>query len=274
MVSRFCSLCAGSRNVVLLLIGLCASTAWASHVTSAAEKTIIQICARNNPPFMFLDDQGVRRGFEYDLLTAFADSQDAELEIIWAESFASLFTLLPEGKCELGAATITRTAERETWVDFSTSYFPVRIVTVDRSSDPLAMTTESLAGRLAATIKESTYEQALARIADIRVTHVANSLAMFDAVSNGDADFLACDSAIVLALISGYPNLRIGFPLSERDEVAFALRKDSGWRQPLNDFLGQARQSGEMRKLLSRYFGEQGADLILSDDEASQAQVP
>lgn len=271
MISRSWSRSAATGSVVLLLVGLCASTAWGANDTAVREETILRVCARNNPPFMFVDDRGIQQGLEYDLLTAFAAKAGIELQIEMAESFASVFTQLQAGSCDLGAATITKTVEREAWVDFSTSYFPVRIVTVDRSSDPLAMTVESLSGRLAATIRGSTYEQALARIADIRVSHVANSLAMFDAVSNGKADFLACDSAIVLALIGGFPNLRIGFPLSERDEVAFALRKGSAWRQPLNDFLAHTRESGEMRKMLSRYFGDEGANTILSDEEASEA---
>ncbi|MDA8016986.1 MAG: transporter substrate-binding domain-containing protein [Thermoanaerobaculia bacterium] len=112
----------------LLALALLLATTWLPQARAADDT--LRVCARQTPPFLF-DDDGNLTGFEHDLLVAFAERHSLRLEWIRPEHFADIFHFLLEGRCDLGAATITRTAERESQFAFSDSYFPVRILLVE-----------------------------------------------------------------------------------------------------------------------------------------------
>ncbi len=234
--------------------------------SEGGSKTELVICFRPNRPFFSPKQGGGWTGLEHDILAAFADEQGVALGFHRPSHFAEVFSDLEQGRCDIGAATITKTEERTSRFDFSRSYFPVRIVAVERRG---AITTraEQLRGKKAATIAGSTYLKVIEKIGAVEVVFVANSQEMFDAVAQGRVDFLACDSAIVLAKAEEYPDLQVTAPLSERDELAFALLKGSPWTEPLSGFLTRIQADGGMRRLLLRYFDEEGTDMILSENE-------
>ena len=139
----------------------------------------------------------------------------------------------------------------------------MRVLAVEREG---ALTTrpEQLRGKTVVTIPGSTYPAVIDAIGDIEKIWVETTREMFQAVLDGEADFMACDSAVVLALMQDFPGTRITVPLSERQYFAVALTKGSKWTEPLARFMEKFRDDGDLRRLLVSYFGEEGADLILS----------
>lgn len=99
----------------------------------------------------------------------------------------------------------------------------------------------------------------------IELHYAEDTTAMFAALSAGEVDALACDSAVVLDLMKQHPELQITISLTERQHIAFALPKGSVWKTSLDAFLGEARANGTVRAFLQRYFGEEGAKPILED---------
>ncbi len=255
--------------LLICLVMAVAGQVWAAPSTSepASEEgksSKLVICISPNAPFFMPTDEGQWTGLEHDLLAAFAAEQGVEPAFFRPPQFQEIFSSLEDGRCDIGAATITKTEERKQRMDFSPSYFPVRIVAVEKRG---AVTTrpEQLRGKRAATIPGSTYLAAIERIGGIEKVMVRNSQAMFEAVSAGKADFLTCDSAIVLAKAASFPDLQVTVALSDRDELAFALSKGSPWTDPLTRFLNRIRADGDMRDLLLRYFDAEGVDMILED---------
>ena len=225
----------------------------------------IRVCIREDPPFFFQPEgDGEWAGFEFDLLTEFATLERVRLRFIDPGSFRAVLDSIAGGECEMGVSRITRTEERELQFDFSPSYFPVRVLAVEREG-AVTIRPEQLRGKKAVTIPGSTYPAVIDAIGDIEKIWVETTREMFRAVLEDRADFMACDSAVVLALMKDYPGTQITVPLSDRKHFAVALTKGSKWTEPLARFMERFRSSGDLRRLLVSYFGEKGADLILSD---------
>ncbi len=220
----------------------------------------LRVCAREGP--FFLAGDGQPSGVEYDLLRGFADSRQLDIEIIWAEDFPSVFTLLEDRRCDISAARITRTQEREKRLDFSDSYFPVRVVLVVREGSSITRV-EELAGKTLVVRKDTVYERLLSPIPEVSLLYVDQDSEMFAAVLSGQAYALAYDSAVVLEFLQRYPDLRIAIALSEREEYAFALALGSPLRSQLDEYLAGAKQDGSYRQLLVDYYGQELAALVL-----------
>ena len=245
---------------MIVVIAWCLGAgAWAAEGRDAEAE--LRVCgAMSNPPFFYTDD-GTPKGVEHDILAAFAQHKGIAMRLVEASRGDGA---LKEARCDVVASTITRTPDREKRMDFSAGYFPVRIVVVEKRSS-ITTRPDALRGKTMATMRDSTYLRAVEPIGDIQIHLVERIEDMFQAVSNGEADFLACDSAIVLTKLGDYPDLHITVPLSERAELAFVLRTDSALTRELSDFITDARQSGVMAEILTRYFDAETVDMILGD---------
>ena len=252
-------------TLALLLFALSAAPPAPASEPAAEGSQEITVCVRPVGRFFIEAQDGSWFGFEHDILAAFASSQKARLRMIHVPDFRSIFEYLDRGQCDIAAARITYTPEREQIVDFSTPYFPVRVVAVEKAGTATARPS-AFQGRTAASIRGSTYPAAIASVGeDVAILWVDTTQEMFEAVEQGRADFLACDSAVVLSLLGDYPSLQISVPLSEKAELAFALSKDSLWTEPLTKHMNRWSAEGKTRELLVRYFGEETTRLILSE---------
>jgi ABC-type amino acid transport substrate-binding protein len=110
-------------------------------------------------------------------------------------------------------------------------------------------------------------------IAGVKSILVDTDDAAFQALLKGEADALACDSAVVLFYLARYPDLGIAFPMGERSFFAFALPMGSKLVGPLNEHLASLSRSGAFTKLLAKHFGEANAEL-LAEDVARAAVKP
>lgn len=217
------------------------------------------------PTEFFFEQNGDRfTGLEYDILNRFAETYGYKTQFRTPGHLIELFAALQDGRCDIVAATVTWTEERAKIMDFSPAYFPVRILAVE-PQDSLTSRPEQLRGKTAAVHRGSSYIEALDAIGDVKKLWTDDVEPSFAAVSQGEADFMACDSAFVLELIGDYPNLRITIPLSDRQYFAFALSKDSPLTAPLGKLMHRLYADGEIRRFLARYYDPDGVDLILQD---------
>ena len=250
-----------SLGLLVLLIGLSWASAQGQEVKEKQEKKELIVCAlMDNHPFYFSDD-GELKGVEHDILAAFAQHKGMGLRTVPSEK---AMTDVAAGTCDIAASTVTRTPDRERDADFSLSYFPVRIVAVEKRSS-VTTRPEALRGKTIATLTGSTYLKAAETLGEIEVLFVDSTEEMFQAVASGKADFLACDSAVVLSRLQEYPDLHITVPLSERSELAFVTAKGSSLVGELSDFMAEARRNGTMAGILTRYFDAETVEMILDD---------
>ena len=84
-----------------------------SRLEQVIQRGSITLLTRNGASSYFLGAEGAT-GPEYELVSEFASFIGVEVEVHVADAFSQLMELLRQGKGELIAANLTRTASRET----------------------------------------------------------------------------------------------------------------------------------------------------------------
>lgn len=224
----------------------------------------LRICVNSMEPFYF--NQGDQwQGLEHDILAGFAETREAGVEWTNFNSLGDLFSSLDQGQCEIGAALLTPTPERSERFDFSSPYFPVRMVLVANGTCEFHGI-EELAGTRVATIRGSSYEEKLAQVPEIELVYTKTYVELGKTLASGKADALICDSAIVVSIMQRHPEFAVCGSSPGQEVYAFALRKDSPLTADLDLYLEQLRGSGAYRDLLERYFEAKIVELIMGSD--------
>ena len=83
-----------------------------------------------------------------------------------------------------------------------------------------------------------------------------------DLISN-DVFGAVCDSERALSLLGEYSGLKISLALSDREYYAFAIRKDSKLKDPLNSYIDQIKKDGTYLAFLRKYFDADLLEMIL-----------
>lgn len=241
--------------LVLTLTPGIAGAAQEPSVTPASGGGTLRVLATDFPPFYYIDEAGEPAGLEHEIMRSFAASEGRTLEVIWVEEFGDIFDALLRGDGDVIASTVTITQERRQRVDFSTPYFPVRVLLVE-PRDSATYGREALAGKRVATIEGTTYEQALAGIADVRPVYVSSERQMYEAVAAGRADALATDSTNYLWIGRDFPDLRVTAALTDKAFYGFAVRPGDPLLAALDAHLEKLEQDGTYWGYLDQFFGE------------------
>lgn len=204
-------------------------------------------------------------GIEYQVLSAFARSLDAQAQVVIVPSFDSIFTALDRGEGDIAAASITDTPERRKIVDLSDSYFPVRETVVARRGET-ARSMAELAGKRAITQRGTTWEAECLKVPRVKISFTENQSELFSKVADGSADFTVTDSPMAMTYSAKYANLEIAWSLPEKQNYAFALRKGSDLTPLLNADLKKLKTTGAYYALLGRFYGQKGLSIIKASE--------
>lgn len=229
-----------------------------------AQTEPIKVCTHVNAGFFTRDTGGVPTGLEADLLTRFAASANAALTFQDDPSFEAVLANTEAGRCQIGASTVTVTEGRKSRFLFSQPYFPNRVVVVQKNTSAFAQPSD-LKGHRVAVVKETLSVGFIAAIPGVKSVLVKDDAAAFDALIKGEADAVACDSAVVLHFLAKHPDLAMGFPIGDRSFFAFILPKDSKLQAPLDAYLKKLVPTPEFTRILAKHFGEANAEFLASE---------
>ncbi|MCP4898228.1 MAG: amino acid ABC transporter substrate-binding protein [bacterium] len=226
------------------------------------EPNVLRICATENTGF-FEQNNGQLSGFEYDVLQSFADSQSLVLDVKWVTSdpMVTIIEMVAEGRCDIGAANFTPTAKRKQLVDFTVSYFPVRILALG-SPQGSVMSYEELTDKRIAAPRYTSLEEIADSVPGAQKVVVGAPEELAEAVLSGKADVLILDSTLVPPLIESYPDLQPLFFLPTQGDIAFAIPKKWALRQALNQHIEGLRRGGQYTKFLRRNFEPEIVELL------------
>lgn len=220
--------------------------------------------------------KGRPMGFEYELLKAFADAHDLDLEIKLVRDMDKLFNRLTSGEADIAAANLTITRDRMNLVNFTLPLLQTRQVLVQRSvvrnkkikltsNNELIRNPLDLAGKKVYVRKHSSFFQRLSNLSEetgnkIRIVeapgHYETEM-LISMVSRGEIDYTVADENIAMVNKTFYSNLDISTPISFPQEIAWAVRKDSpGLHQVINDWLADFKKTRRFRAIYNRYFHE------------------
>lgn len=196
------------------------------------------------------------KGIDVDLINAFAESLGVGLEIhpVHEPSYAALIPAILAGEGDLAASSLSITEERKKKVVFSDPYFVVKKQVVVREGSPIR-SVEDLRGKVASLIPGSSQEEYLKSIGfDPSTFHQAGfTLENYTAVHDGEVDFTVVDSSNAERLIAEVGGLEIAFNFPGEDNYGIALPPGSDLLEPLNRFLAEMKQNGELERIIDRH---------------------
>jgi len=208
-----------------------------------------------NSPLTYYIQHEKPAGFEYDLVSAYAEYLGVELEIIQCQHFGQLFEYLKNGKADLAAASITQTIEREKSVLFSPTYWQVKQAVVYRTGQKRPRDVEDLSDRHIRVVANSSYAETLSYLSQQTLINWSEAQGtsldeLFSQIDSGKLEITLADSNILEVLQRFYPRIGLGFYLPETHDIAWGLPKNSS-----EDFI----------KKTSAFFDEPSTKQLISD---------
>ena len=211
-----------------------------------------------NQPTTYYLWRGELLGFEYELVHAFAEASDLELEVVVASDIGQLFEWLEIGRGDLVAASLVRTAEREAMgMRFTRAYLLVHetFVTAGAPVPDLA----ALAGRRVTVNPLTSYAATLNSLAKDAVFDLdyadLSTTGILDALVAGDIDVTLVDGHRAALEATFEPRLSLGLALDPERGLGWAVASGNAelWER-LDSFIAENYRGYDFNVLHRKYF--------------------
>ena len=255
MIANLRWLALGCAIVGLLTVG-CSRDSSVDGIRRSGKLVVIT----DNNAHCYYIYRGKAMGFEYDLAKAFADRLGVELEIL-TPGWDGLFPALQKGRGDLVAASLTITEQRQAKVDFSAPYLPIRQHIIYHRDNRAPRTIDDLAGRAIHVRRGSSYHERLLQLQkegiDLRLVLHANvpTEELIRQVADQEIALTVADTNVAILNRRYYPAVAIGFPLTEEQSLAWAVRKgNTSLRKEIDAFWQAIKADGTFDKLYRKYY--------------------
>jgi membrane-bound lytic murein transglycosylase F len=193
----------------------------------------LRMITRNNPVTYYLH-RGRERGFEYQLLRRFAESQDLELDVVVPPAHQDLLQWLQDGKGDVVAASMTVTPERKEKAAFTKPYLTVDQMVVVAEDGPEPSALSDLSGVTFHVRKSSAYYTTLENLEglpeDVTIEPAPENMetdAIIAKVASGEWEATVADSHIVDAERIFGREIKAPMSLRASSDIAWAVRPDA-----------------------------------------------
>ena len=218
------------------------------------------------PPFGFVDEKGVNKGFDVDMAKAIAKELFAKEDAVEfvAVTSGNRIAFLTTNKIDIILASMTITEERKKVIDYSIPYFMSgHLILVQKDSTITKY--QDLAGKKVATTQGSTGDIVIGELVPtaerIKFQHNSESL---QALKDRRVDAFVQDDVLLIDLQKRNPDLKIvGWPPFRPAPYGLGVRKgDKEWHDFVDATITKLKKSGEYQKLWDKWFGEAKAVLL------------
>jgi polar amino acid transport system substrate-binding protein len=199
------------------ICALALSSAWADRLDEikARGKLIVGV-SDTTPPFSFRRprDNAVA-GYDIDLVHGVARRLGVAVETMSLSS-AERIPMVQDGRLDLVATSMTRTAARAREVDFSHIYFVSPHAVIVKTASHIR-SVRQLAGRKVSSARTSTAGENLKEVVpDADIVYVDNYSVAFAALREGKVDGFATDESVLRAIVrqDGSPDAYLSFRIS------------------------------------------------------------
>lgn len=212
------------------------------------------------PPFEF-EEGGKYKGIDIDLINTIAKEQGFEIELSPMD-FGGIIPAMQAGELDIAIAGMSITDERKKVVDFSDPYFDAGLTLVVKSGTSDIKTIDDLKGKTVAVKKGTTgatFAQKNAEEKGFKVVQFNDSPAMFQEVSNGNADVLIEDYPVIAYAIAQKDlGLEIVGERLNGDKYGIAVLKGENEEvlKKINKGLKELRDSGKYDEIINKYLAE------------------
>ena len=219
--------------------------------------------------------RGETLGFEYEMLSRFAEYLGVELEIVVATDIDSLIPNLNAGKVDLMAHGLTITKNRQQQVTFSEPIYLTHQVLVQKKPENwrkmklheidkyLIRDVIELEGKTVSVRAKTSYYERLKNLseeigASISVEKLDGTLTtdeIIEMVADGKIEYTIADENIASLLASSYPILDVNVPVGLSQRSAWATRKSSPkLLKELNTWLTDFKKEADYNVIYKKYY--------------------
>ncbi|MGE0561911.1 MAG: transporter substrate-binding domain-containing protein [Flavobacteriales bacterium] len=222
--------------------------------------------------------KGIPQGFEYELLSLYADKIGVNLKVIPIESIDSIFYQLNAGVADVVAANLTITKERLEEVSFTHPILITKQVLIQRKPDnwkkmkkkevvdSLLRSIMELGSKTIVVRENSSFYKELKKISkDIKqkihielVPGTLTSEELIEQVANKEIDYTIADKNIAMVNQWYYPNIDAELVIKDHQDIAWAVRNNSdSLLKSMNSWLTEFQQTRKFKSLYNKYFKNQ-----------------
>ncbi|MEH7307412.1 transporter substrate-binding domain-containing protein [Neobacillus drentensis] len=212
------------------------------------------------PPFEFKEGNEYK-GIDIELINAIAKNQDFKIELSPMD-FGGIIPAMQANQLDVAIAGMSITDDRKKVVDFSTPYFDAGLTVVVKKDNSSIQSVKNLKGKKVAVKKGTTgakFAQDNAAKLGITVVQFNDSPAMFQEVSNGNADALIEDYPVIsYAIAQKDLGLKIVGDRLNGDQYGIAVLKgqNQDLLKKINKGFEELKKDGTYDKIIKTYLGE------------------
>lgn len=192
----------------------------------------LRMITRNSPETYFLW-RGQLMGFEYELMKEFSKRHNVRLEVIVADNYQQMKSLLENGEGDIIAAGLSRILERESEFKFSTRYNRVSELLVANKNSAAIEQLSDLNGRTISVRKSSAFWATAKKLADqygVKIVAADENIPteiLIAQVADKEIDLTIADSNLVSIEQRFRDNVVAPLILKENIPYAYAVRQDN-----------------------------------------------
>jgi polar amino acid transport system substrate-binding protein len=250
---------------ILSLISFGAGTAGTLQDIKARGKLLAGV-KTDFPPFGFVDEKGVNKGFDVDIAKAIAKElfgKEEAVEFV-AVTSGNRIAFLTTNKIDIILASMTITEERKKVIDYTIPYFMSgHLLLVHKDSQITKY--QDLAGKKVSTTQGSTGDIVIGELVPAaertKFQHNSESL---QSLKDRRVEAFVQDDVLLIDLQKRNPELKIvGWPPFRPAPYGLGIRKgDKEWLDVVDATLTKLKKSGDYQKLWDKWFGEAKAVLL------------
>lgn len=222
------------------------------------------VVSRNGPTTYYEGNEGYT-GFEYHILSAFADHLGVQLEVVEQEDLNLMIDQVGY-QAHFAAAGLTITPRREQQVQFSEPYMSVTQQLIYHTDDERPQRVEDLIGKNVLVIGGSSHAERLRQLQkeypelEWEERRDVEMLDLLEMVHNKKVQYAIVDSNAVELNSGLYPKAKVAFDISSPESVAWAFPKsaDTSLLSAANTFLKQMKDSGRLADITDIFYGHLG----------------
>ncbi len=232
-----------------------------NHLERVKARGELVAISRNGPTTYFQTEEGLA-GFDYELLSRFADSLDVDLRIVEQPIIEELYGNVNEGTADLGAASLTVSEQRLEQVRYTDPYRTTKPVLVYRTGETRPRSLDDLNDVQVHVVGGRNHEALIKELKelDTNIELVAHDeLEMIDLlqqVHEGTIALAVVDEASFQLNHVLFPRTRIALDIDQSQPVSWAFKpgKDLSLLNAANEFIADSAASGELSELASSFY--------------------
>ncbi|WP_309131880.1 transporter substrate-binding domain-containing protein [Brevibacterium sp.] len=208
-------------------------------------------------PFQFEKD-GEVVGFDVDVVDAVAEKLGVEQEIVnvpfepitAGASFA-------QNQCDVAAAAITITPERQEAIDFSEPYFAANQAILTKSDKSVKDAAGLKGMKIAAQSGTTGLDYATENFKDAEVITYEDLPLSLEALKNGQADAVINDNGVLYDYAANNEGFAIGFDIDTGENYGIAMKKgNTAMKKAVDDTVKELKDTGKYNEIYKKWFGK------------------